>query len=106
PPTTTPTFSTSSTTTTRPPTTTTTSTTSSTTTTRPPTTTTTSSTTTTTQPCQCHDVCTAGPAQCATGCDPCVADVCDQDPNCCDPTLGWTEFCVAEAASLDRKSVV
>src|SRR5439155_12472471 len=71
----------------------------------PPTTTTfstTSSTTTTTTtlPCQCHDVCTPGPAECATGCDPCVALVCAQDPTCCDPTLSWTDLCVSKAQNI------
>ena len=99
------TTTTSTTTTTRPPTTTT-STTTTTTTTRPPTTTTTTTTTTTrppattttTQPtCQCHDVCTAGAAECPTGCsDPCVAAVCAQDPTCCDTSFGWTALCVSE----------
>src|SRR5207253_5676936 len=75
-------------------------------TTTPPPTTTTSSTTssttttTTTLPCQCHDVCTPGPAECATGCDPCVALVCAQHPTCCDPTLSWTDLCVSEAQDI------
>src|SRR6266404_1114367 len=62
------------------------------------TTTTTTSTTTTTVPsCQCHNVCTAGAAECSTGCsDPCVAAVCAQDPTCCDPSFGWTALCVSE----------
>ena len=109
PPTATTTTAAPTTTTTRPPTTTTSTTTTTTrppttttTTTKPPTTTTTTSTTstttTTTQPtCQCHNVCTAGAAECPTGCsDPCVAAVCAQDPTCCDPSFGWTALCVSE----------
>ena len=60
-------------------------------------TTTTSTTTTTQAGCQCHNVCTAGAAECATGCsDPCVATVCAEDPTCCDPSSGWTLLCVSE----------
>src|SRR6266404_201267 len=59
--------------------------------------TTTSTTTTTLPSCECHSVCTAGAAECPTGCsDPCVAAVCAQDPTCCDPSFGWTALCVSE----------
>ena len=66
------------------------------------TTATTTSTTTTTLPsCECHSVCTAGAAECPTGCsDPCVAAVCAQDPTCCDPSFGWTALCVSEVDSF------
>src|SRR6266403_1995347 len=58
---------------------------------------TTTTSTTTLPSCQCHSVCTAGAAECATGCsDPCVANVCAQDPTCCDPSFGWTALCVSE----------
>ena len=65
------------------------------------TTTTTSTTNTTLPSCQCHSVCTAGAAECETGCsDPCVAAVCAQDPTCCDPSFGWTALCVSEVDSF------
>ena len=65
------------------------------------TTTTSVSTTTTTTvvacntPQMCHDICTAGAAQCAT-CSSCAAIVCTEDPSCCDPDFGWTSLCVSE----------
>ena len=62
--------------------------------------TTTSTTTTTTMaacntPQMCHDICTAGAAQCAS-CSNCANIVCAEDPTCCDPNFGWTSLCVSE----------
>jgi len=71
-----------------------------------------STTTTTTLACSlpqmCHDVCTAGAAEC-TSCTTadgagtsgtpgvtCVQAVCSADPTCCDPDFGWTSLCVSE----------
>ena len=63
------------------------------------TTTSVSTTTTTTLACSlpqmCHDICTAGAAQCAS-CSDCANIVCAEDPTCCDPTFGWTSLCVSE----------
>ncbi len=64
------------------------------------TTTTTSTTTTTTgaacnTPQMCHNICTAGAAQCAS-CSDCANIVCAEDPTCCDPNFGWTSLCVSE----------
>jgi len=63
------------------------------------TTTSVSTTTTTTLACggtqMCHDICTAGAAQCAS-CSNCANIVCMEDPSCCDPDFGWTSLCVSE----------
>ena len=91
--------STTTTTTTPAPTTTTTTTlaptTTTTTTTEAPTTTTTTTpaptTTTTTRPPCAHDPCVEGEALNAE-CDPCVAEVCAEDPFCCE--TAWDSFCV------------
>ena len=50
-------------------------------------------------PQMCHNICTAGAAQCAS-CSDCASIVCAEDPTCCDPNFGWTSLCVSEVGTF------
>ena len=60
--------------------------------------TTTTSTTTTSPPVSCaHDICQTGEAL-TPDCDPCVSQICAQDPFCCE--VAWDFTCRSEVTSI------
>ncbi|WP_052546862.1 hypothetical protein [Enhygromyxa salina] len=47
-----------------------------------------------------HDVCNLGESLQASCDDPCAAEICSDDPFCCDPNGSWDALCVSAATSI------